>query len=179
LIGSDTATATGITAVAYAPVLELCRQLLAADYEPTTALHAYRGGVLTLKVRSIGEAAELAVQNDKNGTPSLRRWRNRAPGGGTASPIAWNGAGVSYTGPSESKGAALLDTRNKVIPSVADLLTFMAKRRLALTDLIEVGAEDRASLDLKTREKVHHVAMARQRMARLGVSFADLEEAAS
>jgi hypothetical protein len=48
----NTCTALGITARAEAPVLKLCRL-------PSLALHAYRGDVLCLKVRNIGEGARL------------------------------------------------------------------------------------------------------------------------
>jgi hypothetical protein len=46
LIGSDTAIALGHAVKAYAPVLELCRELVAAGQDPTTRLEAYRGPIL-------------------------------------------------------------------------------------------------------------------------------------
>jgi hypothetical protein len=94
LVGSDTTIAAGITVVAYAPVLELCRRLIAAGYDPGIRLEAYRESTLCLTVRS--------VQDDKTGTPTLRRWRNRAPGGGAASPIEFGGLEALYTGPDHS-----------------------------------------------------------------------------
>jgi hypothetical protein len=39
--------------------LALCRKLIAAGYDPTLPLHAYRGDTLALKVCSIGEGAHL------------------------------------------------------------------------------------------------------------------------
>ena len=45
----------------HAPVLTLCRKLIAARYDPATRLECYRGDVLALTVRSIGEAAKLVV----------------------------------------------------------------------------------------------------------------------
>jgi len=86
LIGSNTCTAAGITVVDRAPVLALCRALVTAGQEPNRPLHAYRGDVLCLCVRSIGEGARLAVEDDRHGRPRLRRWRNRAKRYGAASP---------------------------------------------------------------------------------------------
>jgi hypothetical protein len=55
-------TALGFTVTAGAPVLALCRKLIeVSTYAPETPLTAYRGDVLCLKVRSIGEAAELEI----------------------------------------------------------------------------------------------------------------------
>jgi hypothetical protein len=59
LAWSDTATALGIVARSSSPVLALCRKLLEAGHGPTTPLEAWRGGVLCLRVRSIGAAALL------------------------------------------------------------------------------------------------------------------------
>jgi hypothetical protein len=62
IIGKDnTAAALGITAHGAAPVLALCRKLVEAGHDPALPLHAYRGDVLALKVRSIGEGARLRV----------------------------------------------------------------------------------------------------------------------
>src|SRR5215469_7156293 len=77
LIGSNTCTAAGVTVVDRAPVLALCRALVTAGQNPNRPLHAYRGDVLCLCVRSIGEGARLTVEDDRHGRPRLRRWRNR------------------------------------------------------------------------------------------------------
>lgn len=61
LIGSDTCTALGITVRAYTPVIEICRRLVTAGHDPELALEAWRGDVLCLRIRLIGEAAELEV----------------------------------------------------------------------------------------------------------------------
>jgi hypothetical protein len=57
----DRCTALGMTASSHAPVLALCRLLIEAGYHPATPLEAYRGEVLCLRVRTIGEAARLRV----------------------------------------------------------------------------------------------------------------------
>jgi hypothetical protein len=43
LSGSNTANAWGFTVQGFAPVLKLCRRLLAAGVDPRLPLHAYRG----------------------------------------------------------------------------------------------------------------------------------------
>jgi hypothetical protein len=62
--GENTCTALGITAHAPAPVLSLFRKLVDAGHDRSRPLHAYRGEVLCLKVRSIGEAAGLKVNSN-------------------------------------------------------------------------------------------------------------------
>jgi hypothetical protein len=93
LVGSDRCAADGISARGYAPVLDLCRELVAAGFNPASALEAWRGEILCLRVRSIGESARLAVEDDRHGTPRLRRWRKRPHGYGAGSPIAKNANG--------------------------------------------------------------------------------------
>jgi hypothetical protein len=95
LFGSNCCEALGITARGSAPVLALCRALVAAGHDPRRPLHAGRGHVLALKVRSIGEGAKLAVREDRNG-PRFAPWepfprrvdarvRQKAEGLGSAS----------------------------------------------------------------------------------------------
>jgi hypothetical protein len=67
IIGSDTCIAEGITVRASTPVLGMCRKLIEAGYPTTSPLHAYRGDVLCLKIRSIGEGAKLTVAEDNRG----------------------------------------------------------------------------------------------------------------
>jgi hypothetical protein len=57
LIGSDTAVALGLIINSSSPVLALCRALVEAGHDPAIPLEAYRGNVLCLRVRSIGEAS--------------------------------------------------------------------------------------------------------------------------
>jgi hypothetical protein len=99
IVGENRASALGIEARASAPVLALCRQLLAAGLDPDQALEVYRGAILALQVRSIGEGALLTVEDNRFGTPALRRWRDRDAGVGAASPVRQNrSAGTGHLG---------------------------------------------------------------------------------
>lgn len=91
-LSGNTCTALGITARGAAPVLALCRKLVVAGHDPTTPLHAYRGDMLALRVRSIGEGAGLTVEDNRFGTPVFRRWRNRGAGVGSAPPVRRSGS---------------------------------------------------------------------------------------
>ena len=84
LIGSDCCSALGMTARSPAPVLALCRRLVEAGHDSATPLEAWRGDVLCLRIRSIGEAAQFSIEDDRHGRPRLRRWRNRPRGCGAA-----------------------------------------------------------------------------------------------
>jgi hypothetical protein len=92
LVGSDTCTALGITVRGYAPVLDLCRALIAVGHDPTRPLEAWRGDVLALRVRSISEGAKLTVGDDRFGRPTFRRWTG-PPGDAGAAPVAQKGSG--------------------------------------------------------------------------------------
>jgi hypothetical protein len=96
LSGSDTCTCSGMTGHGNAPVLALCRQLIAAGLDPDQALEVYRGAVLALRVRSIGEGAQLTVKDDSRGTPRFVAYRpgpdERGHGAcGGASPVRQSG----------------------------------------------------------------------------------------
>jgi len=86
IFGSATCQAAGLTARGAAPVLSLCRALIEAGHDPTTPLEAWRGTVLALRIRSIGEGAQFEVADDRNGRPRFRRRRDRGDGAG--SPVA-------------------------------------------------------------------------------------------
>jgi hypothetical protein len=88
LIGCDRCEVEGYAVRAYAPLPAMCRELVAAGYDPATPLEAYRGDMLCLKARSIGEGANLEINGDGVG---LRQ--HRKPD--AASPIAANASGVS------------------------------------------------------------------------------------
>src|SRR5262249_5476870 len=59
LIGSDRCSELGMTARGTTPVLALCRGLIEAGHDPMTSLEAWRGLTLCLRIRRIGEAAQL------------------------------------------------------------------------------------------------------------------------
>jgi hypothetical protein len=80
LRGDTEATALGVTARSHAPVLELCRLLIAAGADPTARLECYRGSTLSLVVRSLAAGAALTVENDRLGRPRFVRWRTRSDG---------------------------------------------------------------------------------------------------
>ena len=67
LVGSDIAKALGVTVLNSSPLLQLCRELVAAGQDPATPLTAYRGNTLCLRIRSIGEAAQLEVASNTHG----------------------------------------------------------------------------------------------------------------
>lgn len=62
IIGSETASALGITVTGHTPVLTLCRALIKAGYSQYRGMKAYRGQTLCLIIRSIGEASRLVVR---------------------------------------------------------------------------------------------------------------------
>jgi hypothetical protein len=68
-----TASALGLTARGRAPVLSLCRQLVAAGHDPAQPAEAYRGETLALRIRSLGEAAGLEVREEP--TPRFYPYR--------------------------------------------------------------------------------------------------------
>jgi hypothetical protein len=61
--------------------------------------------------------------------------------------------------------------------AVIGIFDSMAKRGLALDDLIQIGGEDRGPSNSKRVEKARHVEKIWALMARLSVKFADLEDA--
>jgi hypothetical protein len=86
LIGSDTCSIpAGITARGNTPILALCQKLIEAGCDPGRGLNVYRGDVLALRVRSIGEAAGLEINSKGSGFIKRRVPVRIAP------PIAQNG----------------------------------------------------------------------------------------
>jgi hypothetical protein len=98
LTGSTTCTAAGITVTNNTPVLSLCRRLLEAGHDPATRLEVYRGAVLALTVRSIGEAAHLEINS--HGTGFVRHRDGRA-----ASPMRKSGEAYAEGWPAADEGA--------------------------------------------------------------------------
>jgi hypothetical protein len=74
LEGIRIARAHGIEVNASAPVLALCRKLVERGVPPATPLEAYRGEVLCLRVRSIGEGAGWIVKEELDGKPRFRKY---------------------------------------------------------------------------------------------------------
>jgi len=89
LIGSDACAALRITMRATAPVLALCDRLVAIGLDPSLPLEVWRGPVLCLQVRSIGEAAQLRVATHGVG---FERLRGCAAGCTAALPVGENAA---------------------------------------------------------------------------------------
>ena len=77
MLAGDTCTCAGISTSGPAPALALCRALCAAGHDPRLVLEVYRGSALAFTVRSLGEGAQFTIDDDKSGTPRLRRWRAR------------------------------------------------------------------------------------------------------
>jgi hypothetical protein len=67
LTASDTASACGITVRSSTPGLALCRKLIAVGQDPDQPMQVWRGPVLCLRVRSIGEAAGIEVNGQGTG----------------------------------------------------------------------------------------------------------------
>jgi hypothetical protein len=79
LIASNCCEALGITGRGYTPVLALCRALVGAGHDPRRPLHAYRGHVLALVVRSIGDGARLRVATHGVGFEGIPECTGGAP----------------------------------------------------------------------------------------------------
>ena len=75
IVGDRHVGCGGIEVEAAAPVLALCRKLVAAGHDPATPLEAYRGEVLCLRVRSIGEGAKLTVEDSDRLGPWFTKYR--------------------------------------------------------------------------------------------------------
>jgi hypothetical protein len=79
LVGDSTCSAAGITTHGQAPILALCRELLALGLDPDRAMEVYRRGSLALKVRSIGEGAKLEVNSKGTDFVPFRAVRTASP----------------------------------------------------------------------------------------------------
>ena len=72
IVGADQCHAEGFGVRSAAPVLAVCRKLIAAGLDPGRSLHAFRGNVLCLVVRRIGEAARFVVDERRM---TLAHWK--------------------------------------------------------------------------------------------------------
>jgi hypothetical protein len=79
LSGADTCTTSWIQIRDTAPVLALCRSLLAAGLDPDQSLEVYRAGTLALHIRSIGEAARLEINSHGTDFVARRARRQASP----------------------------------------------------------------------------------------------------
>jgi hypothetical protein len=68
LYGDDICECGDITVTASnEPILQMCRRLIDAGFDPDTSLRCYRNNALALNVRAIGEAACLTINSRGNG----------------------------------------------------------------------------------------------------------------
>jgi hypothetical protein len=100
LNGSDGCSALGITATGSTPVLALCRMLIETGVDPETPLEVFRGDILCLWVRSIGEAAELRVGSHGVGFEGGLT----CAGGSAIAPTACGGPSVRVDAPDPRYG---------------------------------------------------------------------------
>jgi hypothetical protein len=78
LRGSNCCSANGLTSIGRTPVLNLCRDLIAAGHDPTQPLHVFREGVQALTVRTVGEGARLTVDDHHNVFANWKPWKGLA-----------------------------------------------------------------------------------------------------
>lgn len=81
IVGSDTVIVGDMVVVCAAPIITICRELVARGADPAIAMLAFRSNQLAVKVRAIGEAAQLEINGKGSG------FKHRATVG-RASPIA-------------------------------------------------------------------------------------------
>lgn len=92
IVGDECASAFGYTVRSPSPVLALCRDLVEGGAFPHEPLEAWRGGILCLRIRSIGEAAGLEVSPHGVG---FRKRPLREGGGGTVVNFGGSPCGVA------------------------------------------------------------------------------------
>ena len=84
LAGSDRCEADGIAIRGAAPVLKLCRSLIAAGLDPDRALHVFRGAKLALRIRSLRDGARLTVKEPDRGRVHFAPWHGLPSSPGAA-----------------------------------------------------------------------------------------------
>src|SRR5262249_2023327 len=72
-LAGDIWPALGITAKSGSPALALCRKLIDAGHDPAKPLEAFRGDTLALRVKSIGQGAQLEVNGEGTGFRPARQ----------------------------------------------------------------------------------------------------------
>jgi hypothetical protein len=77
LTGSNRAEAFGLVGVGSAPLCALARKLIRAGVCADLPVEAYRDGTLALRCRSLLAAAQLTVEDGRDGRPRFRRHRAR------------------------------------------------------------------------------------------------------
>jgi hypothetical protein len=114
LRADDSCSALGMTVRGPAPVLALCRRLVADGYDQGLPLEVWRVQVLCLRVRSIGEAAQLRVGTHGGGFERL----GCAARCTEASPMQKNPARLCPTPgrPKRTSEAAVPCLRRPVVP---------------------------------------------------------------
>jgi hypothetical protein len=85
LIGTNSATAEKMVVTSAAPILGLCRALVTSGHDPASPLDAYRGDTLCVRIRSIGQAAQL--EPSPSGVGFVRR-HSRLRAGPPVAPTA-------------------------------------------------------------------------------------------
>jgi hypothetical protein len=111
LVGTNRATAFGLTVNSYAPFCQICRKLIRADLCPDLPVEAYRGGTLPLRAPSLQAAAQLTVEDSSGGPPRFRRYR--PPTWAVAPPIAQNAPGAPGEPPAANNAPC---ARPRVLP---------------------------------------------------------------
>jgi hypothetical protein len=109
LVGSNCCEALGITGRGYTPILALCLALVAAGHDPRRPLHAYRGDVLALVVRSIGAGARLRVATHGVGFESI-------PGCTGGPPVRQSGPTILRGGSKDERSCGATAKRQKLRP---------------------------------------------------------------
>jgi hypothetical protein len=104
-LDDDTCRTADFEVRGYAPALDMCRRLLAEGFDPATPLEVYRGDMLCLRIRAIGEGATLCVEDDKIGKPRFAKRRRKSTGGARMSEF---GSRLGIT-PTPARLAALSD----------------------------------------------------------------------
>jgi hypothetical protein len=127
LIGDDRAQGFGLFAIGSAPLCALCRKLIRAGIKADLPVEAYRGAILALRASSLLAAAQLTVEDGRDGRPRFRRHRARV----WASPpkTAPNGSGAPRPLPAENNAswarpakASAAETLRAVVASALDRL---------------------------------------------------------